>query len=51
MIRSDGTLIRDYFYIEDGVEAYILLAEKLLEGPGLKGDAFNFSNNEPCSGS
>lgn len=27
-IRSDGTFIRDYFYIEDAVKAYLLLAEK-----------------------
>ncbi len=49
IIRSDGTLIRDYFYIEDAVEAYLLLAEKLLEDSSLKGEAFNFSNNEPLA--
>lgn len=27
-IRSDGTFVRDYFYIEDAVQAYLLLAEK-----------------------
>lgn len=43
IIRSDGTYIRDYFYIEDGVEAYLLLAEKMLELK-LDGEAFNFSN-------
>jgi len=43
IIRSDGTLIRDYFYIEDAVEAYILLAEKI-EELGIQGEAFNFSN-------
>ncbi|MCW4358893.1 GDP-mannose 4,6-dehydratase [Bacillus altitudinis] len=42
-IRSDGTFIRDYFYIEDAVKAYLLLAEKM-EGKGLAGEAFNFSN-------
>ncbi|XBP67517.1 GDP-mannose 4,6-dehydratase [Bacillus velezensis] len=42
-IRGDGTFIRDYFYIEDAVEAYLLLAEKM-EELNLAGEAFNFSN-------
>jgi CDP-glucose 4,6-dehydratase len=44
IIRSDGKYIRDYFYVEDGAAAYVLLAEKLAEMPELKGEAFNFSN-------
>jgi len=44
VIRSDGQYIRDYFYIEDGAAAYMLLAEKLAEKPELAGGAFNFSN-------
>jgi CDP-glucose 4,6-dehydratase len=44
VIRSDGTFIRDYFYVEDGAAAYMLLAERLAEDPGLAGEAFNFSN-------
>jgi CDP-glucose 4,6-dehydratase len=44
VIRSDGEYIRDYFYVEDGVAAYMLLAEKLNENSDLKGQAFNFSN-------
>jgi CDP-glucose 4,6-dehydratase len=43
IIRSDGTLIRDYFYIKDAVYAYVLLAEKLLAGHA-GGEAYNFSN-------
>lgn len=43
VIRSDGSYIRDYFYVEDGAEAYMLLAEKMAEKPELTGDAFNFS--------
>jgi len=43
VIRSDGTLVRDYFYIEDAVEAYLLLAEKM-ENKEIHGEAFNFSN-------
>jgi CDP-glucose 4,6-dehydratase len=44
IIRSDGSYIRDYFYVEDGAAAYMLLAEKLAADPALKGQAFNFSN-------
>jgi CDP-glucose 4,6-dehydratase len=44
VIRSDGAYIRDYFYVEDGAAANILLAEKLAETPALRGQAFNFSN-------
>ena len=44
IIRSDGEYIRDYFYVEDGAAAYMLLAEQLAAQPDLKGQAFNFSN-------
>src|SRR5947208_1022977 len=44
VIRSDGTHIRDYFYVEDGAAAYLALAEKLAADPSLRGEAFNFSN-------
>lgn len=44
VIRSDGKLIRDYFYVEDGAAAYMLLAERLASDRGLVGQAFNFSN-------
>ena len=36
--------MRDYFYVEDGAAAYMLLAEKLAENRELIGHAFNFSN-------
>jgi len=44
VIRSDGSYIRDYFYVEDGAAAYMLLAEQLAVRPELRGQAFNFSN-------
>jgi CDP-glucose 4,6-dehydratase len=44
VIRSDGQYVRDYFYVEDGAEAYMLLAEKLAADRALAGKAFNFSN-------
>lgn len=44
IIRSDGQYIRDYFYVEDGAAAYMLLAEQLAARPEIMGQAFNFSN-------
>jgi CDP-glucose 4,6-dehydratase len=49
VIRSDGQFVRDYFYIEDGAAAYMLLAERLMENPELRGQAFNFSNESQIS--
>ncbi len=43
VIRSDGSYVRDYFYIKDGVEAYKLLAEKM-DSLNIHGQGFNFSN-------
>jgi len=43
IIRSDGSFIRDYLYIEDAVGAYLLLAQKM-DSLELQGEAFNFSN-------
>jgi len=44
VIRSDGSYVRDYFYVEDGASAYLLLLEQLAARPALRGEAFNFSN-------
>jgi CDP-glucose 4,6-dehydratase len=49
IIRSDGHYVRDYFYIEDGAAAYILLAEHLAQNTDISGQAFNFSNETPIS--
>jgi CDP-glucose 4,6-dehydratase len=43
VLRSDGTLIRDYLYVEDAAEAYVELAQRAHE-PGIAGEAWNFSN-------
>jgi len=48
VIRSDGTFLRDYFYIEDGAKSYMLLAEKMEENK-IHGEAFNFSTENPQS--
>jgi CDP-glucose 4,6-dehydratase len=44
IIRSDGTYIRDFFYVKDGAAAYCTLAEKMAELPEIHGQSFNFSN-------
>jgi CDP-glucose 4,6-dehydratase len=44
LIRSDGTFIRDYFFVQDGAAAYMHLAEQMAEKPKLAGEAFNLSN-------
>ena len=49
VIRSDGHYVRDYFYVEDGAEAYMFLAMRLLQGPKLCCAAFNFSNETQIS--
>jgi CDP-glucose 4,6-dehydratase len=48
IIRSDGTFVRDYFYVRDAVEAYLQLAERLDE-PRFHGQAFNFGTETPLS--
>jgi CDP-glucose 4,6-dehydratase len=49
VIRSDGTFLRDYFYVKDGAAAYLHLAECLAREPALAGNAFNFSTEKPLS--
>ena len=49
VIRSDGNFVRDYFYVEDGAAAYMLLAERLAAHPELRGQAFNFSYGNQMS--
>jgi len=48
VIRSDGTLIRDYVYVLDVVDAYLTLAEKMGD-PAIHGEAFNFSSESQLS--
>lgn len=50
IIRSDGTPLRDYIYIEDVVGAYLCLAKALyLNKNNVKGEAFNFGTGKPIS--
>ena len=41
-IRSDGSFVRDFLYVEDAVQAYLELAQGLAADAGLAGQAFNF---------
>jgi CDP-glucose 4,6-dehydratase len=49
IIRSDGTLTRDYLYVVDGARSYLQLAEALAEHPEVSGQAWNFSAERPVS--
>ena len=42
IIRSDGKYVRDYFYVEDAVDAFLALG-KSLDRKEIQGQAFNFS--------
>jgi len=48
-VRSDGSFVRDYLYVEDGAAAYIKTAEALAERPELAGRGFNFSLERPLN--
>ena len=45
-IRSNGKYVRDYLYVKDVVNGYILLAENIEK---VKGEAFNFGSDETLS--
>jgi CDP-glucose 4,6-dehydratase len=47
-IRSDGTFLRDYIFVDDVVRAYLALAEAV-STLDASGEAFNFSNEDPLS--
>jgi CDP-glucose 4,6-dehydratase len=49
IIRSDGQFVRDYFYVEDGAAAYMLLAERMVQDDIICRQAFNFSNEAQIS--
>ncbi|HET7377933.1 MAG TPA: NAD-dependent epimerase/dehydratase family protein, partial [Anaerolineae bacterium] len=50
IIRSDGTPLRDYLYIDDIVDGYLRVAEKLADR-SMYGQAFNFGMDDPRSAS
>ena len=48
VIRSDGTPERDYMYVKDAANGYLLLAENMHRNE-IKGQAFNFGTAKPIS--
>jgi CDP-glucose 4,6-dehydratase len=48
VIRSDGTFRRDYLFVDDAVDAYLQIADGLLERD-LSGEVFNFSDEVPLT--
>ena len=47
VIRSDGQFVRDYFYVEDGADAYMTLAEALAARPELAGRGVQLLQRDP----
>jgi CDP-glucose 4,6-dehydratase len=48
ILRSDGSLTRDYIYVRDVVDGYLRLAQRAADA-GVRGEAFNFSPGAPMS--
>ncbi len=46
VVRSDGTPVRDYLHVEDALNAYLVLAERLGDAT-VRGQAFNFGTHSP----
>lgn len=45
-LRSDGKMVRDYLYVKDVANGYLLLAEKIEK---TKGEAYNFGSKDTLS--
>jgi CDP-glucose 4,6-dehydratase len=48
IIRSDGTLQRDYLHVDDAVTGYLALGAALIDGRE-RAEAFNFGHGRPVS--
>jgi len=48
IIRSDGKFLRDYFYVEDAVDAYLNLADQM-DRSEIHGEAFNYGTETPST--
>jgi len=48
ILRSDGTLQRDYLHVDDAVSGYLALGSALMDGRE-RGEAFNFGHGRPVS--
>ena len=45
--RGNGSDIRDYIYVKDIVDIYLIISSKLFKDPKLRGQVFNAGNNKP----
>jgi CDP-glucose 4,6-dehydratase len=48
-IRGDGGSVRDFLHVQDAVDAFLLVAERLSAYPELRGEPFNFSLERPIA--
>lgn len=48
LIRSDGTLLRDYIFVKDVVDGFLRLAN-IADQSGVAGEAFNFAPGSPIA--
>lgn len=48
VIRSDGTFSRDYLFVADAVDGYLMIGEAMTD-PAIHGQAFNFGLERPIS--
>jgi CDP-glucose 4,6-dehydratase len=48
IVRSDGSYVRDYFYVRDAARAYLLVAAALPDAR-FHGEAFNFGYEQPVT--
>jgi CDP-glucose 4,6-dehydratase len=46
VLRSDGSPVRDFLYVEDAVRAYVAIADAL-DGDDARGEAFNAGGERP----
>jgi CDP-glucose 4,6-dehydratase len=48
--RSDGSMIRDFLFVEDVAELYLIIAEEISRNPkSLSGEIFNAGTNRPTT--
>ena len=45
--RGNGLNIRDYIFVDDAVDLYILFAERISQNSKLRGEIFNAGTNQP----
>ena len=48
VLRSDGSPLRDWLYVEDAVDAYLTTARRVPDS-GVRGEAFNFATSTPMN--